>query len=236
MGVGGTCGAAFATSESALLGSAAYIAAATPTPMSTAMSAYEISQPVRAAMLKISACVIKYCGAITELVRRGHEAQLLGAARAFDPPCVDRDVLRRGRESHDDANAPNTSEAVLGPDRRHRHEAGNDSNLREHDPAATLAEPAEHGQLDAVEQRAPRRTSSEYASPTHEMKPIAESSVPSSRSHAPSVLPVNRNGRPAEKPSASIASTRGSRNEATTSRQPCCARGFSAVEAASAAT
>ena len=62
---------------------------------------------------------------------------------------------------------------------------------------------------------------SEYASPTHEMKPIAESSVPSSRSHAPSVLPVKRNGRPAEKPSASIASTRGSRNEATTSRQPC---------------
>ena len=53
------------------------------------------------------------------------------------------------------ANAPNTSEARLRPDRHHRHEADNDSKLREHDPTATLAEPAEHGQLDTVEQGRP---------------------------------------------------------------------------------
>ena len=95
------------------------------------------------------------CGAITELVRRGHEAQLLGAARAFDAPSVDRDVLRRGRESHDDRERTEDDEALLRPDRHHRHEADDDAKLREHDPTAPLAEPAEHGQLDAVEQGRP---------------------------------------------------------------------------------
>ena len=53
------------------------------------------------------------------------------------------------------ANAPNTTRPCLRPDRHHRHEAGDDAKLREHDPTAPLAEPAEHGQLDTVEQGRP---------------------------------------------------------------------------------
>src|SRR5690606_28980019 len=74
-----------------------------------------------------------------------------------------------------------------------------------------------------------QRNFNEYASPTHDRKPIAESSMPASRSHAPRVLAVSRNGRPAEKPSASIARTRGSRSETSTSRQPCVGLGAAAA-------
>ena len=56
-------------------------------------------------------------GAITELVCGGHEAELLGAARAFDAPRVDRDVLRRGGESHDDRERAEHDQACLRPER-----------------------------------------------------------------------------------------------------------------------
>src|SRR5262245_21027930 len=58
----------------------------------------------------------------------------------------------------------------------------------------------------------------EYASPTHDRKPIACRVVPWSRSQYPRVLPVRKKGRPDEKPSISITATFGWRSEARTVR------------------
>ena len=50
-----------------------------------------------------------------------------------------------------------------------------------------------------------------YASPTQDSMPMVVRSMPSSRSHADSVVNTSMKGSPAEKPRKSIASTRGCR-------------------------
>src|SRR5688572_23833669 len=55
--------------------------------------------------------------------------------------------------------------------------------------------------------------------PTHDRKPIVDSSIPPSRSQPPMVLPTSMKGRPAPKPSASMTATRGVRSARRTSRK-----------------
>ena len=57
--------------------------------------------------------------------------------------------------------------------------------------------------------------------PTHDSMPIVARSMPTSRSHAESVENTSMNGRPAEKPRNSIASTRGCLYARSASIQPC---------------